>query len=461
VTIPSRSALAALVATAVALAYFAQGQSSPALSHYALVKSLARGTAIIDETREETGDQRTADVAYFDGHYYSNKAPGLAFLVLPAYVALDALGVRTTGDPLLMLWALSLVGAVLPAMALLLIVRWFGERLEPGYGTAAAITLGLGTLLTPFATVLFPHVLSALLIFTAFVVLFVERQGDPRPTLLAAAGLLAGYAITTEYHNLFAAAILGLFALWRANPLKRALVYGSGVIAGITPLLLYNLWAFGSVAHLSYQGTVLVAGSSGHDDLFEVDEALSLPPSLRTAGSLLFSRWGLFVAAPVLALGAAALVSVYRRGFRAEAIVAGSACAAYLVYNAAYYEPFGQVQPGPRFLIPLLPFLAAPLALSFRGAQSVTLGLAALSVAVAGAVTATRPHIAWDGDVLYRLTHPSWWSPTIADLVGIHGWFRILPAVTAFSIAILFAVITVWRRPEVEEQRAPQGRRPK
>ena len=49
------------------------------------------------------------------------------------------------------IWALTLVGAVIPAVALLLLVRWVAERIEPGYGTAAAITLGLGTIVMIFS----------------------------------------------------------------------------------------------------------------------------------------------------------------------------------------------------------------------------------------------------------------------------------------------------------------------
>ena len=42
------------------------------------------------------------------------------------------------GTPIV--WALTLFAAVIPAILLLLGVRWVADRLEPGYGTAAAIT---------------------------------------------------------------------------------------------------------------------------------------------------------------------------------------------------------------------------------------------------------------------------------------------------------------------------------
>jgi len=429
-----RLGLVAIFATAAAFAYLAQGPSSPSLAHYALVKSLAQGTAVIDETRYQTGEQQAYDISYFEGHYYANKAPGLAFVVLPAYLALDAVGVRSGGDPDPMLWALGVVGAVLPATLLLLLVRAVGERFEPGFGTAAAVTLGLGTLLTTFAAVFFPHALSAFLVFAAFALLLTERRGAPRLLLVGGAGLVTGYAITTEYHNVFGALVLGLYALARARWLERGLVYAAG-----------------SMTHLSYEGAVLKTGTSGHDVQLQVDEALGVP-HFSTLVSLLLSRWGLLTAAPVLALGVAGAVLLYRRGNRAEALVVAGIGSAYVVYNAAFFDPFGSVPPGPRYLLPLLPFVAAPLALAYRAFPLPSAVLASGSVSLACAVTATRPHIAWDGDVLFRLAHPSWWSPTLADLLGIGAWYRVLPLLAAFGVALACAVLaTPWPSPARRE----------
>ena len=60
------------------------------LSNYAQVRALADGRAEIDRWQWETKDK-----AWVDGHFYSVKAPGLAALTLPAYLALDAAGAKT------------------------------------------------------------------------------------------------------------------------------------------------------------------------------------------------------------------------------------------------------------------------------------------------------------------------------------------------------------------------------
>jgi hypothetical protein len=178
----------------------------------------------------------------------------------------------------------------------------------------------------------------------------------------------------------------------------------------------------------------------------QVDEALGLP-RFSALVSLLLSRWGLITAAPVLALGVVGAVLLCRRGKRADALVIAAVSAAYLLYAAGFFDPFGSVPPGPRYLTPMVPFLAALSAIAFRVLPLLTAVLAAGSLCIAGAVTATRPHIAWDGDVLYRLVHPSWWSPTAADLVGIHGWYRLLPLAAAFLVAIVCTALVTPLRP--------------
>ena len=126
-------------------------------AHYALVKALYAGTPRLDHFQAYRGDE-----SYYHGHYFSNKAPGLAFLCLPFYAALHALGLPSG------VHVLGLLGAVLPALILFLLVRHVAEEWEPRYGTAAAVTLAAGTLFLPFTSLFFSHVLSAFLGFAAF-----------------------------------------------------------------------------------------------------------------------------------------------------------------------------------------------------------------------------------------------------------------------------------------------------
>ena len=61
----------------------------------------------------------------------------------------------------------------------------------------------------------------------------------------------------------------------------------------------------------------------------------------------------------------------------------------YFIYNIGYWLPFGGGSPGPRFLIPALPFLALGLAPAYRRLPTLTLALAIPSVTfmVIGALT--------------------------------------------------------------------------
>ena len=182
----------------------------------------------------------------FEGHYYAAKAPGLAFASLPAYLPLKVAGIGDSGDATRMLWFLTLWTVVLPAGILLLLVRGAAERLQPGTGTVAAVALGVATLILPFSTLYFAHLLSATLGFAAFAVLWREREGLSRPGLVAFAGLLAGLATTTEYPLGIIALILGLYAVSEAPFVARGLAYAAGGVIGVLPLLLYQWWAFGS-----------------------------------------------------------------------------------------------------------------------------------------------------------------------------------------------------------------------
>jgi hypothetical protein len=441
--VPRAGVLAVLVlvaASAVLLQPFGYNQGS----HLALVRALADGTPRIDAYRDYSGDE-----SYYRGHFYSNKAPGLAFASLPAYVALRAAHLPH-GVHVLSLWSV-----LLPAAILLLLVASTAARIEPGLGTLTAATLGVATLVLPFTGLFFAHVLSALLGFAAFAVLWRERDGPPRLALLAAAGLLAGLAVTTEYPLALAGLVLGVYAIARPQPIRRGLAYAAGVAVGVAPLLAFNWWAFGSPTHLSYgdvtaeHGTAAErAASAGRPpDFFGV----SLPRP-RVALELLLSSRGLLVLGPVIALGAAGAVLLYRRRRRAEALVVGAVAVAFVLYDAGFWGQFGGWGPGPRYLIPMLPFLAVPLALSWRRWPLTTGALAVVSAGIMVAATATNPLLPNDpaigrhGDVAdpwswARLIGDDRFARTIASAAGLgRGLVGIAPFALLLAAGIVLAV---------------------
>jgi hypothetical protein len=420
-------------------------------AHYSLVKALHAGTAQLDDFQAYSGDE-----SYFRGHYFSNKAPGLAFLCLPLYTVLQAVGLPSG------VHVLALLGAVLPALILFLLVRRVGEDWAPGYGTAAAVTLAMGSLFLPFTSLFFSHVLSAFLGFAAFFLLWRERAGPSRLALVAAAGLVAGLAVTSEYPLALVGFAVGCYAITRTPIVRRGLAYAAGVLAGVMPLLLYNKWAFGSFTHLSYSNLVVVRGRSGHDVIEGQTAGFHdvTAPRARVLFEVLFAPRGLLRLMPVFALGVVGIVLLYRRGRRAEALLIAGVCLLILGYDTGFVEPFGGWGPGPRYLMPMLPFLAAPLALAFRRLPVTTVALALVSIVWMVAATATVPllpnnylssvrrgDIANTGRWFDRVADGDFTRTIVTSAGGGHGWIGIIPFLLAVVAALALAGLATQRPP--------------
>jgi hypothetical protein len=122
----------------------------------------------------------------------------------------------------------------------------------------------------------------------------------------------------------------------------------------------------------------------------------------------------------------------------------GGLALSYLVYNSGYFQPFGGFVPGPRFLVPILPFLGVALVSAFRAFPLTTLLLAGISTALMTAVTITGPLLAFDGRWHVRL-FDGWF--------GGRQWYVIAPFVGLVALAGFFAVRAA--RPQVSAREAP------
>jgi hypothetical protein len=482
-----KALLPGLVVFACACAFVVQSPGWAQTSYMALSKALDHRTAQIDEWHWQSHD-----IAYTDGHYYSVKPPGLVFATFPLYAGLRAAGaerlahdarVRAEGngatpwsggrppiayygydmpraltaraaiaDDAPMTWALGLLGVILPALVLLVLVARCADRVAPGTGPAAALTLGTATLVLPFSTLYFSHVLSAMLAFAAFSLAWRERERGrvQRPGRLALAGLLAGLAISCEYPLAIAALVVGLYVVAHRGPglVGRGAAYAGGVVAGVVPLLAYQWWAFGSPLHLAYENAVAETGRTGHDVLGLNDGGFFgiTAPRLEDGLSLLFGGRGLLTLTPVLLLAAAGVVAMHREGHRAEARAIGGLTCAFLFYNAGYWLPFGGGSPGARFLIPALPVLAVGLGPAWRRWPAQTLGLAVVSATTMIVATMSYPMIGVEdaGVWVQRMLEFGLYQHTVLDLAGIaHGLASILPFVVLAAVALGLAVRTL------------------
>ncbi len=452
-----RKALLAIVLVGIASATMIQSFSWNQTSHYDLIRSLYDGKTTIDQYQENTGDK-----AYYKGHYYSARAPGLALFSLPFYDALNVVGAESwtnahvappdhPGDE--MIYLVGLWGNVLPGLLLLLLVWRVAERYEPGYGVAAAVVLGLGTMVLPFSQLLFSHMFTTFLCFAAFWLMLSERDGPPSPLLLGLAGLAMGYAFSSEYPTFFAAIVLGLFLLSRKDSLtplgilRRGGAYVAGGIVGIVPLLLYNHYAFHSWTHLAYSDI-----PRQQQGFFGISA-----PSLKVLATLLLDSRGLLTISPALIMGAIGTALLYRRGKRAEALTIAGVCLCYLLYNAGYYLPFGGGFMGPRFLDTLLPFLAFPIALTLKRFPGPTIALAGISITTTVIATITHPLIGYENETVTWMHYLSqgYFQPTIASAYGLgRGWGGIWPFLLAAGGGVLLAV---WATPRLRLSNAALG----
>jgi hypothetical protein len=181
-------------------------------------------------------------------------------------------------------------------------------------------------------------------------------------------------------------AVLGLYMLWLDR--RAALAFVLGGLPAAAVFATYNWVSFGSPLNIGYMNLLPGGFAAGMSEgILGVGW-----PKLTTAGDLLFGPRGLVRLAPWFLVAPAGLLAVRRREVRAEVVVCAAICVLFAVYNAGYYLPFGGWTPGPRFLLPALPFAAVLVGLASPTLRFFTSALMVAAAAVFFVATVTMPN---------------------------------------------------------------------
>jgi hypothetical protein len=356
---PRREALVLVLVALAALTPLHQPNSQDT-SRLCLSQSLARGSLHNDGCFG-------IDVARYKGHEFSDKAPGLSLVQFPleeaARVPASPNRIRATWR----LWLVRVLSVGVAFLALAFVLGRIGEGLAPGFGAVSLVAFALGTLVAAFAVAGFDQVPAAALGFGAFALAWRRRPG--------LAGLLGGAAILVEYQAAAIVAIVALYVVAVGPPRRVAALarYAAGVVPGVAILGLYDWLAFGAPWRLSYRYVANEFESAQAGGLF----GIRLPRPFASY-DVFAGPGGLLLVSPVLVAAVWGLVRLWRRQ-PLEVIVCGTVAVVFVFLNCGYFLPYGG-SPGPRFLIPGLPFLAVGLGPAFAWRPRLTAALALLSI---------------------------------------------------------------------------------
>lgn len=349
-------------------------------------------TVSIDDYRVRLGDR-----AYWNGHYYSDKAPGLALAAAPVYAGLRLAFPREVGQAyrpyphmryaisrstVYVRYIITYVLVIVPSAILAILLWLFLSRFTSyGGGLMIAGVYALGTPAYAFSIRFYSHQFSAVLLFSAFLLIFHRVKGrlPSRSVILASclAGLLCAYAAISEYPTAVISALIAVYAASVSRDRLRCVV--TFCIGSAPPILLaaaYNAAAFGrpfatgyTYVHSALYHSHVATGVLGMSNPLAYGMHVPSPSALWEITFGLYR--GIFPISPVLLVCIAGLAHMWRcRALRPEFYLIAVSVVAYFLLDASRDVTMngwsGGASVASRHLVPVLPFMVVPAVFGLR-----------------------------------------------------------------------------------------------
>jgi hypothetical protein len=290
-------------------------------------------------------------------------------------------------------------------------------------GLVAALGYALGSPIWGLSTTVMGHAaVAALFMIAVWALSRAADRGRVLPALLG--GVALGYAVVVEYQAVLAGSMIAMWGAWRlwSHPdrVRLLALAAVGGIAGLVPLVAYNLIAFDTPFRIGY------AGVQGFEGMRQGLFGLTVP-RLPVLFEIVFGdRRGLVWVAPVLVLAVPGLFALAEdRRAKGVGVMALAVVATGLLVNAAYVYWDGGNATGPRHAMAMAGLLALGLAPFWAGLRRgwqrlATTGLLAVSMAINLMIAAAEIFAPPE----YRF--PLW--SAVYDLRFRHGDLRTIPS---------------------------------
>ena len=361
--------LVLLVALAVYVATTGGSMATDIMSYEVTKNIVDHGTVAMSYNVFQMEAHRGAD-----GRYYAPYGIGHAMYSIPFYAA-ARLAERATGlalgKPEVLSKAGFVVGSAFASALAVWVVFLFACRMSNDIRAAVqtATAVGFGTLLWPYAKFGFNAPLATLCVLFGTYGTWVGARLD-RAGMLVLGGAGLGAAILVRHELALVCLPIGLWLIveskgdWRLA-VRRGLQSGAPVATAVLLTLYYNQIRFGNLFDTGYLR----------------DETLAIGSFWAGLVGLLFSPGrSVFVYSPVIIGGLAAMVALRRRDPATLLLFAGQSVLMLCFYSSLVNWD-GERSYGPRYLLPVIPFLVLPIAGLISRSRALA-GLVVLSVIV-------------------------------------------------------------------------------
>lgn len=453
--------------------YFIKPLDWNSASRLSLVKAIVEEKRLEIDTYQET-EFKSGDVAYYNGHYYSDKAIGTSILGALVYFPISELFGLVPKE--LFIMVLTLLTISVPSALIAPLIYSFALRITNDKWSAFLIMLSIsiGTPIFPYAGIFYGHTLAATLAFTIFYIWLRINQFRKPITynLIRLSGFLIGFLILTEYTTVIIAIILvGYMAFITRKSqtfwnIKTILQFGLG---GLIPFLLfasYNWICFGSPFSLGYANELLPGFKEVRG---EGVMGIGVPDSKALLYMTIHPLVGIFTVSPILLVGLVGAIKMYKEpNWRTEFLVTMSILTLYFLAIAGVQDWWGGDAFTVRYLIPALPFFAIFMVFFNKKYNFITFCITSLSffqMFVVSAIpyeffgqyirdTVQQSHIApWNTSLFYNELLPRFLHNRLAFSWGgyffdIKSWyFNSIILLTISSIMLYAFYITNKRHP--------------